>query len=411
MKKALSLLISFVILICSNCVYASEFKIIVDSEIATPGQIVNINLTLRNNPGIVSALFELKYDKKRLELIKAEDKALIGGAVFSQTCETYPYTMLWNSASPNNFTSDGVLATLTFKVYDNAEGGNAFINVSCEQGNIFDVDLNDVDIHINNGLITVLSEKSPGTENNTEDKTQGTETDTNENPPDGGEFDEEASEPENENTASPEISESKRENKNSGSAKTEITPEKSGISFNDVNIGDWHYDAVNFVVKNKLMSGISDTSFAPNSPITRGMLVTVLYRNEGCPKVTSDETFSDLKNDVYYADAVKWAKINGIVNGITESEFAPDQNITRQQIATILHRYAKYKNYNVSVGEEANLLSYEDYSDVSEYAIASMQYAVKTGLMKGKTESTLNPLDNSTRAEMAAMLLRFIEKM
>ena len=111
----------------------------------------------------------------------------------------------------------------------------------------------------------------------------------------------------------------------------------------------------------------------------------------------------------YYANAVVWAKQNGIVNGVSKTEFAPNDNITREQIAAIMHRYADFKGHDVSVGENTNILSYDDVHHVSEYAIGAMQYAVGSGLIKGKTEATLNPLDNATRAEIAAILHRFIE--
>ena len=100
---------------------------------------------------------------------------------------------------------------------------------------------------------------------------------------------------------------------------------------------------------------------------------------------------------------------HAIVNGVTETEFAPNDNITREQIAAIMHRYAQYKGYDVSVGENTNILSYDDFNSISEYAIAAMQYACGRGLIKGKSESTLNPKDNATRAEIAAILHRFIE--
>ena len=104
-----------------------------------------------------------------------------------------------------------------------------------------------------------------------------------------------------------------------------------------------------------------------------------------------------------------WAQQNGIVKGVSETEFAPNDNITREQIAAIMFRYAKYKGYDVSVGESTNILSYTDAESISEYAISAMQYVVGSGLMKGKTETTINPQDNATRAEIAAILQRFLE--
>ena len=139
------------------------------------------------------------------------------------------------------------------------------------------------------------------------------------------------------------------------------------------------------------------------------MLVTVLYRNEGEPAVNKSIPFADIDMGAWYANAVVWAQQNGIVNGVSETEFAPNDNITREQIATIMFRYAQYKGYDVSVGENTNILSYDDFDSISEYAIAAMQYACGSGLMKGKTASTLNPKDNATRAEIAAILHRFIE--
>ena len=178
--------------------------------------------------------------------------------------------------------------------------------------------------------------------------------------------------------------------------------------FKDVKSGDWFYNSVMYVKNGGLMNGTTETTFAPNNNLTRAMLVTVLYRLEGSPEAAK-APFDDVKAGSYYEKAVAWAQANGIVNGYTATTFGPDDNITREQIATIMHRYAQFKKYDVSVGESTNILSYEDSAAVSEYAIASVQYSVGSGLMKGKTEKTLNPKDNATRAEIAVILNRFIE--
>ncbi|MGN0150432.1 MAG: S-layer homology domain-containing protein, partial [Clostridia bacterium] len=179
--------------------------------------------------------------------------------------------------------------------------------------------------------------------------------------------------------------------------------------FIDVTDSDWFYDNVIWVNKNGLMNGITENTFGPQANVTRAMMVTILYRAEGEPEVNKSVPFADVDANAYYADAVVWAQQNGIVYGVTENEFAPDDNITREQIAAIMFRYAKYKGYDVSVGENTNILSYTDAESVSEYAIASIQYAVGAGLMKGKSNTTLNPQDNATRAEIAAILQRFLE--
>ncbi len=179
--------------------------------------------------------------------------------------------------------------------------------------------------------------------------------------------------------------------------------------FTDVGTSDWFYEDVKYAVENGLFNGTTDTTFAPDGIITRAMMVTVLYRAEGEPTTNKSIPFADVDMGAYYANAVSWAKQNGIVNGVTETEFAPNDNITREQIAAIIHRYAKYKGYDVSVGENTNILSYDDFADIAEYAIAPMQYAAGSGLMKGRTESTLAPKYFATRAEIAAILHRFIE--
>ncbi len=180
--------------------------------------------------------------------------------------------------------------------------------------------------------------------------------------------------------------------------------------FVDVHpVGHWATADVDYAYINGLMNGVSETHFAPNDNLTRAMLVTVLYRLEGEPATNRSIPFADVDMGAYYGNAVSWAKQNGIVNGVSETKFAPNDNITREQIAAIMHRYAKFKGYDVSVGENTNILSYDDFDSISEYAIAAMQYACGSGLMKGKSESTLNPLDDATRAEIAAILHRFIE--
>ena len=179
--------------------------------------------------------------------------------------------------------------------------------------------------------------------------------------------------------------------------------------FADVKPNDWYYGSVKYAVENNLMNGTTISTFSPNELITRAMLVTILYRNEGEPEVAFDVTFKDIDANAYYAKAVVWGQQNGIINGYSETEFAPGQNITREQIATIIHRYMIYKGYDTTVNEGASSTDYTDYADVSGYAKDAVSYAISSGLLNGKTETTLNPLDNATRAEIATILQRFIE--
>ena len=181
------------------------------------------------------------------------------------------------------------------------------------------------------------------------------------------------------------------------------------LAFDDLDITKWYHFDTDYVIENGIFKGTTETTFEPDSAQTRAMMVTVLYRVEGEPAVNRSIPFADVDMGAYYANAVIWGQQNGIIKGYSETEFGPDDKITREQIAAIMHRYSQYKGYDVSVGENTNILSYDDFDSISEYAIPSMQWAVGSGLIKGKSESTLNPLDNATRAEIAAILHRFIE--
>ncbi len=181
------------------------------------------------------------------------------------------------------------------------------------------------------------------------------------------------------------------------------------LEFSDLDTAKWYHYDVDYALENGLMNGMGDGVFAPNGYLSRAMLVTILWRIEGEPSTNGGLDFADVAAGSWYEKAVAWASANGIVNGVSESKFAPNNNITREQIAAVMHRYAKFKGYDVSVGENTNILSYDDFDSISEYAITSMQYAAGSGILRGKTVSTINPKDNATRAEIAAILHRFIE--
>ena len=179
--------------------------------------------------------------------------------------------------------------------------------------------------------------------------------------------------------------------------------------FDDAGRGDWFYDSVVYVYENGLMDGVSGTLFDPDGTVTRAQLVTMLWRLEGEPSVNYALPFTDVSGGQWYAEAVRWAAGEGIVNGVSETEFAPNAAVTREQLAAILHRYAQHKGYDVSIGESTNILSYSDFASISEYAISAMQWACGEGIITGVTESTLEPRGTATRAQSAAILMRFIE--
>lgn len=193
-----------------------------------------------------------------------------------------------------------------------------------------------------------------------------------------------------------------------------VITDKSGTlpwnnPFTDVYEHDWYYKSVEYVHKNSLFSGLTATQFGPNVPVTRGMLVTVLYRAEGKPEVLTGSQFEDVAAGAYYEKAVTWAEQNGIVSGYSETFFAPDAPILREQIAAIFYRYARFKGLAVDDTDYA-ALDFQDAHDISSYAVKSIQYCVSKNIMYGRTTDIFKPLDYATRAEMAAILLRFLSE-
>ena len=177
--------------------------------------------------------------------------------------------------------------------------------------------------------------------------------------------------------------------------------------FIDVNEGDWFYDAVAYAYENELMDGVGGNRFAPNSATTRAQLVTILYRLEGQPAVSGDLPFTDVEAGTWYTNAVGWAAQNGIVNGVGDDTFAPGNDLTREQLVTILYRYAESKSYDVSAS--ADLAGYPDGEEIQAYAREAMAWAVAENIIRGMEDDTLKPAGNASRAQIATILMRFCE--
>ena len=177
-------------------------------------------------------------------------------------------------------------------------------------------------------------------------------------------------------------------------------------TFEDVKDGDWYADAVAFATSHELFRGVGDGLFAPKSQMTRAMLVTVLYRLSDEPAAAGGTSFDDVVPGSWYADAVAWASAEGIVLGNGEG-FAPNDNITREQIATILYRYMKYLGEDVSA--KGDVSSFSDGGEVSAWAKDAMAWAVKVGLFQGNADGTLNPGGEATRAEVATLMERLVK--
>ena len=181
----------------------------------------------------------------------------------------------------------------------------------------------------------------------------------------------------------------------------------SGLPFGDVKSADWFYNDVKYVYEKGMMSGTAADVFAPNATTTRAMIVTILYRLEGSPAVTGTSAFVDVPAGQWYTDAVNWAAANQIVKGTSATTFAPNDSITREQMAAILYRYAQYKGYDVT--KKADLSGYSDNGQVSAYAKDALAWANAAKLINGVTNTTLEPQCNATRAQVSAILHRFCD--
>lgn len=181
----------------------------------------------------------------------------------------------------------------------------------------------------------------------------------------------------------------------------------SKLPFSDVRIADWFYNDVKYVYDKGMMAGTAADVFAPNATTTRAMIVTILYRLEGSPAVTGTSAFVDVPAGQWYTDAVNWAAANQIVKGTSATTFAPNDSITREQMAAILYRYAQYKGYDVT--KKADLSGYSDNGQVSAYAKDALAWANAAKLINGVTNTTLAPQGNATRAQVSAILHRFCD--
>ena len=178
--------------------------------------------------------------------------------------------------------------------------------------------------------------------------------------------------------------------------------------FTDISEKDWFYGDVMFVYENGLMLGTSKTLFSPHGTAMRGMMVTILWRMEGSPVPKGKNSFTDVEAGKWYADAITWTAENGIFAGYGKDKFGPDDPIAREQLAAIFYRYADYKGYDLTV--KGDLDKFKDADKITDYAKTAMQWAVGSGLVKEKSGNLLDPQGTATRAEIAAMLHRFIEK-
>ena len=187
---------------------------------------------------------------------------------------------------------------------------------------------------------------------------------------------------------------------------TPVTPTQPGLPFTDVSKGEWYYDGVNALYRRGIMDGTTETLFAPSQGLSRGQLAMIFYRMAGEPEVTAKDTYSDVPAGLWCAKAVTWASANGLALGYEDGTFRPDQPVQRQQLVAMLFRYAAFCGMSAVTLEE-NLLSFQDVGAVSGYARPAMNWAVGQGILLG-SENYLMPREQATRAQVAMVLHRYL---
>lgn len=184
---------------------------------------------------------------------------------------------------------------------------------------------------------------------------------------------------------------------------------RSEMPFGDVSDGAYYFDAVKWALQNDITGGTTPNTFSPDASCTRGQLAAFLYRAAGSPEPKGVDSFSDVPENSYYAKAIAWAAENGIITGMGDGKFAPNSPCTRAQAVTMLYRYAKHLGKDVSIGEDTNILSFEDAFDLGEWAIPAVQWACGAGVMQGSGEK-LMPNDACTRSQIVTFLYRALEE-
>ena len=199
---------------------------------------------------------------------------------------------------------------------------------------------------------------------------------------------------------------------NSNEKETKSTEETTReFTFKDVTKKDWFYDYVMNVVEKGLMVGTSRDEFSPQMKLTRGMMATIIYRmGNGDDTYRTSSPFKDVISGKYYEIPIAWGWANNIVAGYNSNEFGPDDRVTREQAVAMLYRYAEFKGYDLSVGDDLNIRSFDDFDEISRYAVTPLEWAANNGIIVGRTNNTIDPTTNITRAECAALLERFFEK-
>jgi len=363
---------------------------------------IELSVAISGNSWICGCSFNLIYDNSKLKYSQHTVEDLISNTANFVNDKYEENAIRVNWAGINELEQGGTVLKFTFDVLETASGNAEFkidkLKMANAQGET-------IESTFSNVVVTISEEvKTPEGNTETDENDEITNGSSSGSSYDGG--------------YSGSTNSGKGNSSNSDKqAEENIVDEEAPVeepdyevfllSFNDVNETQWFYDSVKFVNYLGLMGGVSDKEFAPQSNLTRGMLVTILYRLSDEPECEEPE-FSDVKEDAWYSKGIAWAAENGIVNGVGGGMFAPDTNITREQIAVIMYNFSKFSEIDVT--GKAEILGYSDNSQISEWANDAMEWAVGYGLISGKGDNILDPKGNATRAEIATILSRYIKK-
>ena len=427
MKKILKLVLPFVIIVlcASVCAFAADAEYELDVENGSFGDIVTVSVSIVDSPGFGGIAYDVLYDS---DVLKVDNVSTdLGGEIGTHSGDRLDGRINFQYAGISNVEGDGVLAEIEFEIISDAEEKTT-VTVVPERGSSFyyggDDGHEEFDFTLSGDEKTIViygGTKGNGDDDPVDDEDDENNEDVKDDKDDKDDEVEDEPEKDDEdsyNDASNENvdDESDEEDKEPVAEEKEDTvPEDSEKNepvqewknpFSDVSENDWFYDAVRKAYDDGIMNGVSEDEFGPSTPLTRAMFVTILYRIEESPKA-GEPAFDDVDGGAWYSKAVAWASENGIVNGVSENTFSPNANITREQLATIMFRYAVYGGLSAVTLEEN--LGFDDAKDISSYAIPALNWAVGAKIITGKTASTLEPLANATRAETCVIISRFLE--
>ena len=367
MKKILILLSVIMLITCSSAFADEQAAILtLQSSMDTSGNLV-VTVSISDNSNSCGGSFSLIYDSTKLKIASYKQSELLSPYSYFVNLTYKNDTARFSWAGTEELTKGGELFAISFAPIAN---GNFETDITIDNPKLADSNGNKVSVTGDNCKITYKQNNSSNYRNS------------------GG----------------------AAKSSNSKNANDEKKIEVKPNIFSDVNETDWFYDSIMSVYASGLMQGMSENSFEPSSKLTRAMFITVMHRISDIPKVKGQSVFVDVDDSAWYADAVAWGYESKIISGISETEFAPNDYITREQIATILYRYAKYKDVNVdNIANEADITVYPDAVQISDWATDAMRYCILKKIITGDNAGNVLPQSYASRAEMATMIVRLIK--